>query len=564
MLPTTPVLRRLAPAVLLLAFARDVRAQVAPAGDALGKLVPEGTAVYVQAPSLDRLGNAVRKVIAAFDKEKAQSFDIDEMLEKGELPLSPKNIDHQKPLAFCLVLPATQGGQPSPVFLLPATDAEALKKDIAATGMPLMTSVSGSYVTVSMSPDTKPAAAAAIANGMPAGEIAARIDLKRLVAHFRPMIDMGLSQLQMAMAGASQQAPGGMDVGPILKMYSEGIRSVVDSGETLDLALRLDGNRAEIASNLTAQEKSALAEFGSKEKTDVKSLARFLDSGSPITMAFGMDSAAMAKRVKPMIDVACSAYPEPLRSDFKKMMAGYDELAAQMGSAACGSGSVSASGMRFAIYMHPKDPAKLVAAYKSMLKSTSSFKVSEPKDEMLDGQPVTRMRVQVDSKVLADALEKSAPAKTPGATTPTPDIKAMIESIYGKDGLQFTIAPRGDVTAVVVGGDDAFVKSSIAKIAAKGQPPAGVARGVEQVGDLNPCFVLQYDIGKMMHEMQGLMAEGMPAGVSFPNQSATLTSWIGVDGRTFKGAMSVDLSELGAFATAMKNAEDAKSPAPKK
>ena len=141
-----------------------MRAQ-APAADPLAKLVPEGTAVYVQAPSLERLGTAIRKVIAAFDKEKAQSFDIDEMLEKGELPLSPKNIDHQKPLAFCLVLPAKPGGQPAPVFLLPATSPDALVKDIAATGMPFQTSVSGSYVTVSMSPDTKPGAAPpAIAN----------------------------------------------------------------------------------------------------------------------------------------------------------------------------------------------------------------------------------------------------------------------------------------------------------------------------------------------------------------------------------------------------------------
>jgi hypothetical protein len=553
--------------VMLLALATPLRAQNSAPSDALAKLVPEGTAVYVQAPSLDRLGAAVKKIVGAFDKEKAQSFDLDAMIREGGLPVSPANIDHGKPLAFCLVLPATQGGEPSPAVLLPSSNPDALVKEVSGGGMPFKTSVDGGYVTLTMAPDAKKSAGpAAIATGLPAGEISARVDVKRLVAHFRPMIDMGLAQMQMAMASMPPEATNGMDVGPMLKLYADGMRSVVDSGETLDLALRLDGNRCEIASNLTAQEKSALAEYGSKEKTDAKALARYADSSSPVGVVFGADPGSLAKKLRPLIDAVFTAYPEPLRSQFKKAMASFDDLSAAMGSGVSGGGTISADGMRYALYLRPKDPKKLVEIYRTMLKAMPTATLSDPKEETVDGIPVTRMRLKIDPQAMADALAKQKPAGKQSEKDASEPIVKMLERMYGKDGLQWCVGTKGDTTAVVIGGDDAYLKSSLARLSTPGQVPAGIARGLEQVGDLSPCMVLHYDIGKMMHDMQGMMGDAFPNDkVKFPDTPASVTSWIGVDGRTFRGAMSVDLAELAAFAQAMKNTQNANAPAtPKK
>lgn len=570
-----PVLRRvhLVHSVMLCALASPLRAQTAGASDALAKLVPEGTAVYVQAPSLERLGAAIQKIVGAFDKEKAQSFDLDAMIREGGLPVSPANIDHGKPLAFCLVLPETQGGEPSPAVLLPSANPDALVKEVSGAGMPFKTSVENGYVTLSMAPDAKKSAGpAAIATGLPAGEISARVDVKRLVAHFRPMIDMGLAQLQMAMTSMPPEATNGMDVGPMLKLYSDGMRAVVDSGQTLDLALRLDGNRCEIASIFTAQEKSALAEYGSKEKTDAKALARYADAGAPVGVVFGADPASLAKKLRPLIDAAITAYPEPLRSDFKKAMGSFDDLAAAMGSGVSGGGNVSPDGLRYSIYMRPKEPKKLVEIYRTAFKSMPSATLSDPKEETVDGVPVTRMRLKIDPKAFADALAKqkadakpgAADAK-PGAKDPSAEMQKLLEKMYGKDGLQLCVGTKGDTTTVVIGGDDAYLKSAIARLSSPGQAVPGIARGLDQVGDLNPCMVLNYDIGKMMHDMQGLMGDAFPADkMKFPDTPATVTSWLGVDGRIFRGAMSVDLAELGAFASAMKGAENAKAPAPTK
>src|SRR5690349_5412190 len=108
---------RLAPAFLLL-FPQSQPPKPAPdlarGGDALARLVPEGTVVYVQAPSLDRLGAAVKKTMSVFSAAEAEKFDVDKVLGEMEMPGSAKEVDHGKPIAFCLVLPPTPDADPTP------------------------------------------------------------------------------------------------------------------------------------------------------------------------------------------------------------------------------------------------------------------------------------------------------------------------------------------------------------------------------------------------------------------------------------------------------------------
>ncbi len=535
----TPALRRIAPAFLL--CPASLRAQTPPAGDALAKLVPLGTVVYVQAPSLERLGAAIHKTVATFSPEAAEKFDVDSMLHDMELPGSTKEIDRQKPIAFCLVFPPTAESEPTPAFLVPATAPEAFAKAVAGSGSHATAQVEGSYVLVSQSPDVKHGLdPAAIAMGLPAGEVVARIDVKRIVDRFRPYIEMGLGQIEQMAAGMPPQATSGMDVGPLMKTYADGIRSVIDSGQTLDVAVRLDGNRLEIASALTTLEKSTLADFGSKEKTDARAMARFVDSGAACAMVVGVDQAMLMKRFKPMIDTVFAMYPEPLRSGFQKMRASFDDLAAQMGSGMSISGDLGDGGLRYTCYIRPKDPAKLLAIYKTMLTSTPGMTCEELKDGNIAGVPVTRWRVRVDAQAFLDAQGKAGTAES------KTQLKNMMEKLYGKDGLTLTMATHGEVTAIVIGGDEAYLGGALARLSASGKATPSIARGLDQVGDLNPCFVMSYDIGKLMHSVQELMGGSMPGMPhDMPNVSASVAVSAGIDGRVWRGAMSTDLSELG-------------------
>src|SRR5262249_52630580 len=162
----------------------------------------------------------------------------------------------------------------------------------------------------------------------------------------------------------------------------------------------------------------------------------------------------------------------------------FDDIAAVIGSGMCGGGGFSPDGMRYALYLRPKDPKKLVETYRTMLKSMPTATLSDPKEETVDGVPLTRMRVKIDAQAMADALGKKNPAAKPGEKDPSAAIEKMMEKMYGKDGLQLCVGTKGDTTAVVIGGDDAYLKSSLARLSSPGQVPAGIARGLEQIGDL--------------------------------------------------------------------------------
>jgi general secretion pathway protein G len=60
---------------------------------------------------------------------------------------------------------------------------------------------------------------------------------------------------------------------------------------------------------------------------------------------------------------------------------------------------------------------------------------------------------------------------------------------------------------------------------------------------------VHYDLGRMMAGMKDLLAEIMPMGaVSFPSIALATTFWGGVDGRVWRGALELNLSELAALA----------------
>lgn len=542
-----PALRRLAPITLVLGSSL-LRAQQAPAPDALANLVPEGTVVYVQAPSLERLNAAVAKVAKLLKPGDDQAPDVDQLLGQMDMPGAAKEVDHQKPIAFCLVLPAQQGGQPSPVFLVPAKSPENFVRSLSSAPSKPKTSIEGDYVCISGSAAVKHGTApAAIAVGLPAGELVARIDVKRIVAYYRPILEMGLAQVESAMATQPGTVVNGVDLKPILKTYMDGVRSILDSGEGLDLALRLDGDRLEFASAMTMIEKSVLAGFGSKEKTDARQLARFLDPGASIQGVVGVDQSVMLQRFKPAIEAILQAYPEPMRSGFQKMMGSADELAAQVGSASCFSGDFAAAGMRFAVYLHPRDPSRLLSIYRKMMSSMPGLTVEEAKEGELDGVHVTRMHARLDTKALLGAQGQAGDKKSQA------DLTAMLEKLYGKDGLALTFGTVGDVTAIVVGGDEAFLHDALARAAKPGKPAQGAARALDQVGDLNPCFVFQYNLGKVMKGLDDLVGDQLgELGHGARNFSATLVYAGGIDGRVWRASVSTDLAELGAGVRSMK------------
>ncbi len=524
-------------APLLLALAPQAPAQTAP-GASLADLVPKNTVAFVQAPSLERAAGLVGRMASAFGPAGAPKLDAAALMAMAGMPGDASAVDPSRPVGMCLVLEETSGAQPLPVFLIPVGDADKYAKSVATSGM--QTVAKGGYVCVGLgAPPELPSAPAAIAKGLPEGEIALRLDLGRLVEQYRETIDEGLNTLEEEGLNAGAAAASGLDLKPVMGAYADFLRDIVDSVQTLDLGLRLDGDAIELGFALTNAEGSKLASFGSKEKTGLRELAPLLDMDSGMSMLMGMDGAALMKRFQPLFDAMPAAYPEPLRPAMKQLLSHVSEFYAYMGTAQAASMDFTDSGMRYRVYLRGGDSAKLLAAYRTLSGGVPGLSVSEVPQREVAGVKIDAVRFKMDFGALMRLVDDKS--ETDAAE---PEVEKMFEKMFGKDGLLIQFASKDGMALMVMGGDDDYLKASLARTSAKSTPPAFLARAMQQVGDLNPCVILRYDLGRLMSGMKDIMPMGA---IGISSIALATTMWGGVDGRVWRGALELNLSEIAAL-----------------
>jgi len=529
----------LAPA--LLALAVQTPAQSAPAAS-LADLVPKDTVAFVQAPSLERAAKFVERLGNAFAPAGAPKVDVAAVLALIELPGDAAAVDPSRPVGICLGLAESEGAQPLPTFLIPVRDAEAFLKSIQQPGSPMKGVAKGGYACIGLGAAPElPSAPAAIAKGLPEGEIAARLDLGRLIEQYREQIDMGIDALEAEMDSVPAGEVAGIDPTPVMGAYADGIRDILDSAETLDVALRLEGDELELGFALTNAEGSPLANFGSKEKTGMRALAGLLDTDSCLSLLMGMDMAAMMKRFQPLFDGMPDVYPEAMRPAMKQVFAHMGDLYSLMGSAQCASMDFASTGMRYRAYFPCQEPQKLLEAHRGLMKSMPGFGMSEIPEHEVGGVKVAGFRVKMDFTELL---------KQAGDQEPQAQMDAIMERLFGKDGIALQVATKDGTSLMVMGGDEDYLRESIARMSSKSAPPAFLARALAQVGDLNPCMIVRYDLGRMMEGMKELMSSIEPGAAAVFSMGPLALSpmiWGGVDGRVWRGALSTNLSEISAL-----------------
>jgi hypothetical protein len=258
-----------------------------------------------------------RQVAAAAAREAADEFSVEQILATVSVPGAAELIDRTKPIAMCMVLPEQAGAALESVYLVPATSGKEYADSVAPSGGTGTARIEGDYVLASASVGLPPAAKdAKIASALPVGDLVLRLDVARLCEHYRAVIDQGLGMVESQMESASAAAMGGVNMAPAFELYVDFFRAILDSGESFEVAVRLDGARFEQAVALTARAGSALAGYASKERTDARALARYVDPDASLSMVVGSDMVAMTKRFRRSRlhrDVS-----EPLRAGFRK------------------------------------------------------------------------------------------------------------------------------------------------------------------------------------------------------------------------------------------------------
>ncbi|HEX6884284.1 MAG TPA: hypothetical protein VF530_12975 [Planctomycetota bacterium] len=182
-------------------------------------------------------------------------------------------LDEGRPLYFGLSLDPAQ--RPAWTLLTPVTNGRALHLEGTRE-----TRVHRGYAAATSRPSLPLASRpTALADELAPGLCAARVDLARLVAAYRPLIDTGLRQLGAELDRERIQAPVARAV---LELYLEEAPRVLDAARSLDLALAREGE--ELVARLGFVESTAPVPSG--PRAELEPLAARLDPSARFQLVF--------------------------------------------------------------------------------------------------------------------------------------------------------------------------------------------------------------------------------------------------------------------------------------
>ncbi len=529
-------------------------------------LLPPDAAVFIQIRSLEELAAFVGRFQSAAEG-KAPSAQ--EFIASMNLPGDVSLVDSKGTLGFALKL-SSATPQPVPVFFVPTKDPKAY---VNSLGLPEGTAqVAGSFVGISMGAPSPaqpnaPGGASKLLQGLPDGLVSVRVDLVAVLQVFRPMIDMMLAmaeqQMDMAMAQAGEEVP--FDATEVMALYFDFARDFCDSAVVLDLGLRIEGAKAELAGRFETKEGSPLAGWAKEDEIDYRSLVGRLDPAAAMQFVAAFDFASWVETILPVYESMSEKaqeseeLPPELADAFSAYLQSAREMLANLGDVSCGSFDLDAGGLRGAAFYESSDPAATAAALENFFRNPAfvplGVRSSEPATREIQGARVTEWRIDFDPEMLMSLLGVAGGAELE-------PMRAMFDAIFGPDGLRFAIAQKAESLAVFFGGDEASIASGLARLTTPAPVPAPLAQAVEGLQGTNPGFVIHYDLGRLVKGFAGLLgpaSDEKTLQLLSEAQWFSIDFWAGIDGPTWKGEVALDLDELSGFIQSMARIEAAAS-----
>jgi hypothetical protein len=230
----------------------------------------------------------------------------------------------------------------------------------------------------------------------------------------------------------------------------------------------------------------------------------------------------------------------------RRVFESFAEITKSMGRGMVANASFTTRGMGMVGVVETPDPAAYTKALANITAGVdlkdSFMKVSPTEERTVDGTKITSFRLQF------------VPEKMPGMAGAPADNRAVIEAIYGKEGLQYHFAGFGNRTLFVVGDDDALKRALKAAKAADATPNALsktlAAAGADTVG-----FV-RMDMRAMMSGMSDVMAgAGAQANTPMPKvppgEPVLITATANAGSDRLRARLSFDVAKFARLFEAM-------------
>lgn len=219
------------------------------------------------------------------DPNDAEEMTLEELLPDDFEALSDV-IDYSRPLAMAFSLGGQYGG-PEPIAMvvlpvLPDTDAETMA---LVSGYP-SAQVMGDYVALSEDPTYAVAGVVpALAENLPKGQMAVRVDLETIFAIMRPMLDGMLTSMEEANQ-SGEEAPGAPSMP---EPTIQAIRGLMDSARIVEFAVDESDGELEFLMGLDIFAGSAFDMGRQPPLSDALALAAHLPDYGEMISVYAMD-----------------------------------------------------------------------------------------------------------------------------------------------------------------------------------------------------------------------------------------------------------------------------------
>ncbi len=531
-------------ALLLLAFQQTAAAP--SAGDA-SRLVPAEATIVVRLESVASLLDLVH-VFGPLGGEPVASLDAATVLAGLQVPCDASAVDPRRPLFLAIALDPARPA-PAMTWVLPIADTRAFHASFdAAEGQVQQASVPG---YIGLSTQAGYAASAApnpLAARLRPGVVSAHADLATLIRMYRPLIDMGLRQLETAVYQDPDPGEQGLDLLPMMEWYAELLTTVVDSAEALDLACERQGDELALVFDFTALAGSELDGWESEQPIDVAPLLARLDTESMYQIALAADPVELWERSGDFFESMFGVYPEPLRSSLQELLDAQETLMELLLPGVALSGDLGPAGVRGVYLLRSARVDEFRARFETLASELagpgSLFQLQDGRDLELDGLAARGWRVRIDLDVMRGMMEGMQP-DAPGVETELQEFEQVMQTIYGHD-LHLGLAAGfggGQLIALVLAGDEQELRDVLLGLATPRAPSPALACGLQRAGGSTPAYAYHFDLGRGLAAFSNL--HGAPA---FANLPFAFDSWGSIHGRTWTWGLAMNTRELLAFA----------------
>ena len=510
-------------------------------------LVPPDAVICAQVASLDALVQAVREAVGAFG-EDVESIDRETLFEglRGRAG-DASQIDGTRAIAFALVAP--KGTRPLPIFFVPAKDSAKYAASLSDIGMQAV--AADDYVVVPLGGTyARPATASPLANTMPAGLAAVRVDVTKAEANLGVVIRSGIDVFQRQMAQQMEMVQSGFDGEAMAELYGDLGRVLLAAGKTLDIAIDEKGGQLSMTAAYVAEPDSDLDGWSSPP-VDVSAFAGKLDAKAGVTAVGTVDWAKIWPKTEPMLAALLDIYPPPLRASMQRLMAVYQPLYARLGPVMV-TGIDFTDGLRADVHLAPPDAEALGKEIDALLARPEWAELGVAFTSgpgIVDGTTFVRdHKMTFDPSRLSGAAADDAQAKAA-----VQQVNAVMQALFGTDGMPLQLALRNGAGAMHLGKASGDVKKLLAPAA--GAWPSALQPALAAVAGCNPMFVEQLDMAAVVRAMGAFAPpEARDAMSSLPaDAKADFVLGGGVRGAEWRAYLAFDLAGFGKLVQALQH-----------